>query len=798
MNYASTIDVDGVVKILGTSFLLPGFEYIVMQPKDTVHRMINVDSVKIREPLWTGFHAALLCSDQGVLKYNGGDQQIRSVTSDDLDCWHLFSDSTDRVTFRSNNYGHYTYSLVDQQLTKLTTFPTNADLRFRSSDGTLWLNEEDYGIHYRRETTNRFRNPVSKTTYSGTVQKIHIDRRGLVYVVVARQPLLVFDAQGDLLHVIDFGKSINFTSMKSSIAEDSDGNVWVENSGELYRIAPDFTYERVHIKDGSCRSVAIKYNELLIATSVGLKYGYTHQNVEAITFNSFKHDPGDIWKVRDNEAGFILLRPDDGYQQLTSVTAVPTKPIRPASIFNDLCRVDSIYYGATNQGLLYGAELEHSLLLNNPFWEHYTQAVCIDGNGQVWFTTLDGLYRFADTETLRYSTSDGLSSDRFQAAALAIHPNGTMWAGTNTGLVVFHPDSLPAPAPAPTVYIDQLSVNNTPYEGDTLIQFKSNLELPAGQNSLAFQLKAVGTYAPAGSTLRYQLEGYNDVPQTVKNGGFARFTRLPPGEYALAVVAVNAQGVTSKKKVLPITIIPPFYQRWWFRMSLGAIVVGLIFVGFQIYYGRQLRAQRRQIERQNLILQERERIAKDLHDDLGGGLSSILFLSEDLASEATHQRKELQRIQHIASDAMLSMRDIIWAYDEASNNLDALVQHLRDRTLKFANTYRLVPKIIVPEQPLHEIEVSGEKRRNIALIVAEALNNIGKHANASKISIAIDVQGQQLIITITDNGMGMLPNDGDSGYGLRNMQIRAEAIGGKLDVNDFEQGGTEIQLITSI
>jgi signal transduction histidine kinase len=190
---------------------------------------------------------------------------------------------------------------------------------------------------------------------------------------------------------------------------------------------------------------------------------------------------------------------------------------------------------------------------------------------------------------------------------------------------------------------------------------------------------------------------------------------------------------------------------------------------------------------------ERRRISREMHDDIGSGLTSILFLSNMLASQATGPKVEgtTGRISSLATDLVDKMNDIIWSMNPQNDTLDNLVAYIRQQAATQLENAEIGYQFdIAPQVPA--LPITGEKRRNIYLTVKEAVNNVIKHARASEVAISIQLNGQ-LEIAIRDNGQGLGDGQGRKfGNGLRNMQQRMADIGGTFSLDS--NGGTTVRL----
>lgn len=231
-------------------------------------------------------------------------------------------------------------------------------------------------------------------------------------------------------------------------------------------------------------------------------------------------------------------------------------------------------------------------------------------------------------------------------------------------------------------------------------------------------------------------------------------------------------------------------KRNYLLIALTLLV--LLISAVSMFYVRYQRHQRK-LAVQQTEEKERQRMAKDIHDDLGSGLSKIKFMSEVISSKSKNNPEILSSVKSISETSIRlvdNMRDLIWALNPDNTQLDSLVARIRE----YSNDYlsdtdkKLVLDVSehIPAQ-----KINSQAHRNILFIAKEALQNIVKHANAAEVRITITTGNESLHLHIADNGTGISGNH--SGNGLHNMKQRASSIGATLHINSNEKG-TEIQL----
>lgn len=208
-------------------------------------------------------------------------------------------------------------------------------------------------------------------------------------------------------------------------------------------------------------------------------------------------------------------------------------------------------------------------------------------------------------------------------------------------------------------------------------------------------------------------------------------------------------------------------------------------------------AERKEYEKQIAVLKaqqdERTRISADMHDELGSGVTAIRLLSEIARKKTKNQPlEEIARISNNANELMSKMNGIIWSMNPGNDTLASTIAYMRSNASEFLDNFDLNYRIHVPEN-IPDIELSGNKRRNLFLVMKESLNNIIKHAQASNVTIAFTCS-EHLMVHITDDGKGIQPDKlNEYGNGLKNMQRRMENIDGSFSI--AAENGTTVILI---
>ena len=201
--------------------------------------------------------------------------------------------------------------------------------------------------------------------------------------------------------------------------------------------------------------------------------------------------------------------------------------------------------------------------------------------------------------------------------------------------------------------------------------------------------------------------------------------------------------------------------------------------------------------RQQAILLERERIIADLHDDVGGGLSSIRMMSDLMALKETNTgvASFAGKISDTSKEIAQRMNTIIWSLNTENDTLQNFVEYVRQYGLSYFEGSNIRFQCNTSGNISFENQLSGVQRKNLFLITKEALHNVLKHSGAGNAEVNIRLKGKELRLEITDNGKG-IANPNNFGNGLKNMKKRIEEIKGSIDF--LSNNGTVIKLTISI
>lgn len=436
-----------------------------------------------------------------------------------------------------------------------------------------------------------------------------------------------------------------------------------------------------------------------------------------------------------------------------------------------------------------------------------------DGLGYFWLSTHHGLQRIAKTELNRcadgaiprlsgqiYDHNDGLPIIEFTGglhAAGCKTSDGRLWFASSQALLCVDPARIQSNPTPPPVVIESLLVDGAAVAADAS---SSPPRLRPEHQRLEFRFSGLSFVAPNKVFFQYRLEG---IDRTWIDAGTKRtafYSHLPAGNYRFRVIACNNDGVWNDEgAALAFTVMPFFWETWWFVSSSVLLVVIAVAVLARYVTRRRLQKRLEQLERQHALERERARIAQDIHDDIGTSLIRIAMFSQPERNELDQPQQTaavLSRIYSTAREMTRALDEIVWAIDPRHDTLDSLVGYMgrfAQELLGAANLRcRLDVPVDVPAWPL-----TAETRHNLFLAFKEALSNVVKHAGATEVRISLEVRAHDFVLLLRDNGRGFdrhqPPSTEEgriaSGNGLRNIERRLARIGGRFEISsEFGQG----------
>ena len=681
---------------------------------------------------------------------------------------------------------------------------------FEDREGNVWVGTENSGLHVLRPRVFR-----SEGAAAG---------EAVTAVVTASDGVVWFGTRGDGLHVLGADRlrtPVPAEALTSpftlSLARGAHGEIWAGTPDGLNRVRGrrvDTFTAATGLPDDFVRSVAVDAKGTVWA---GTRRGLARFDGTAWTtltaadgLGSDSIGPLLAYTRAAQSEPELWVGTSAGLSRVKSGHVESFVPQGGASsaIVTALSRDggDGLWVG------LHGAGISHfqngvfqKLSLNALPLE--IVAILRDGDGSLWIRGLRGVSRVRESELLQcartaseckahvavYGTVDGLPSDALAAEGTSAAwrgDNGALWFATRAGLAVADPKDVVFNALPPPVAIERMEVDDAdvPIAG-------SEIQVQPGHNRYVFDFAALSFTAPSKNRYRYMLEGFDR--DWIDAGGLrsASYTNLPARHFVFRVQAANNDGIWNREgAAIRFRVLPPFYRRWWFYLLAVFVLSG---VAFGIYQLRVLSLQRRF----DLVLHERNRVAREVHDTLAQDFVSV-SLQLDLASaflkgkQVEAAQTQLQETRKLVKNGLEEARQSIWNL-RANTAEDSLPARLTELVKRYAQAdFRVRLKMGGAYHPI-PAQIESEVFR----IAQESLSNVERHARANEAAVELHYEQTALRLSVKDNGHGFALEEAralQGHYGLRGMQERAEAIGGQFTIQSEPGEGTRVTLLVSL
>lgn len=697
---------------------------------------------------------------------------------------------------------------------------------FVDRSGIIWV-----GSHLGEGVTKiQKRNPKFKKINSQSMGRLKLnddvvwalfkDSGSNLWVGTYRGGVNVLNFESKQKYTLTSSEGVNSISDNHirSFAQDKFGNIWVGTySGGLNRINQDNRKIDVYKNEpGNYNSLSANQvldihvdskNEIWVATFGGglNKLTFEENTNGEPSFQTFKSNssepeslPDDrVYTIlKDSKGNFWVGTYGGGLNKFNEATGkfevYRYNPDNPQSISNDkvMCILESsdgeIWIGTSGGGLnKFNPETKSfkNFSLNQGLTSAVVYGILEDDNKNLWLSTDDGIFLFhPDAEKFtQFGIEDGVQSLEFSGGAYYKDEEGIMYFGGINGFNYFDPDSITINPYIPPVVISSITVMDEDIKGNP-----EELILSYDQNFISLEFSALDFSVPKRNRYRYILEGFQKTwIYTEGSKRTATYTNLPAGEFTFHVKGTNSDGIWNENAAtIKIIINPPFWQTWWF------VTLIIIFIAFFIYYISTIRI-KNQLEIEKLKL----KIASDLHDNIGSGLTEISILSEvaernkDNTNSAV--KKDLRKISDTARLLVDSMSDIVWVVNPQRDSLHDLIVKLKDSYNEFFSSIGISFQVKNVEKS-DDIKLPMEYKQNLLLMFKEAINNAIKHSSCKKIILEALYKDHTIEIMLKDDGIGFDSKLVNYGNGIRNMKNRADRLKGSLKVNSEKGKGTSI------
>ncbi len=656
---------------------------------------------------------------------------------------HIRSNPLDPQSLSSNKIGGYT----------------------EGPPGRLIVGTDGAGVNFYDRVTNTFeqlrRNPdnPNNTLSSDKILALEYDRYGGLWLGTWGGGLNFYNERTGQIrnyrHDPNDPNSITDDNI-FSIFEDSNGNVWVGSWGN----------------------------------------GLSKYNRDTDDFKQFPHTPGDpnsisgtaIYGIQEDAGGNLWFAMEStGLEKFDPVSETFTNfnvvEGENSISSNDLVSIhidsEGYIWAGTNGGGVNRYDPESDVFkaytLEDGLPNNVVNGILEDNDGFIWMSTNNGLSRFdPETETFtNYRAKDGLQDNQFMPRNSLKMSTGELVFGGNNGFNMFDPTKLTKNQTAPPVYITDFSLFNEKVqlsESGILRQnpmFTKEIELNYDQNFFSFDYTAINYTNAESNTYQYILEGLNEDWVNIGNDRRVSFTDVDPGSYIFKVKAANNDGIWNETPAsMTITIVPPFWATWWFRILSAIIVIG----GVTYLYRRQINQERKN----QRLLEERIQIST----------SQIKDQNDELQEQKDNLQKAVEETNYVLrqaiesgkfSEARISVDDKTGSWKE----LGQMINQLFDTILEpFSGINEIVDAMAHGDLTKRYTRDARGDVHNLTQNLNKALDNLSELLEG--VSGSVDKIGEaSAVMASTGEEMGV--NSGEIAAAIAQMSSGAQSQVTKVD-----------------
>lgn len=451
-------------------------------------------------------------------------------------------------------------------------------------------------------------------------------------------------------------------------------------------------------------------------------------------------------------------------------------------------------------------------------------AVVSDARGDLWLSSDHGLgwVSRASLEavaaggqsrlvSLRFGVADGMPDD--EANGQKSHPailrdrRGRIWVPTTRGVAIVDPERALAGGPLLTPLIRSVSALGSVMakcdagwyvtSPDAALEAHDgapDVVLPPGSGTvLSFDCLVPEPFAPAQTRMRYRLRGHSE--EWLEDAGQAQvhFTRVKPGSYRFEALAADPNGRWGDVPVVLGIVVTPFFHQT--RTFAALVLLGVVgTVGSLLRWRDRTLRRVQRAEAEARLLRERERIARDMHDDLGARMHEVLLLARQATGAPKPHTATGRPLSVAVGEAVRGLEEIVWAVQPGKDNIAALVAQLTRCAREQAALAGIAFEADLPEA-IPDQALPGARRQNLYLIIREALRNTLRHAEARSVRLRVARENEWWEIQMEDDGQGFDVGASTSqGNGLANMRQRAREAGADLRIDSSPDAGARVTL----
>ncbi|MDZ4752366.1 MAG: two-component regulator propeller domain-containing protein [Flavobacteriales bacterium] len=407
-----------------------------------------------------------------------------------------------------------------------------------------------------------------------------------------------------------------------------------------------------------------------------------------------------------------------------------------------------------------------------------------DKAGNLWMNSGGSLYCYQPLQKswFQYGTDDGIPQSGL-SGKLFVSEGGNVFVGGNGFFLEFNPADILNDQEKPQTRITHFKILDS--FADSLLN-SDQIILNSDQNFITFTVSSLCFRNPEAHTFQYLLEGFDNNWRNTGTGNYITFSQLPYGEYTLKV-RTDSPGNAEPMETTSVkfAVLSPFYRQFWFISLITLVAIALIY--FAIRY---------RIQQKKNLEEVRNKIARDLHDDIGSALGSISFYSQTAIKNIHSNNSEnasmiLEKMGATSREMIENMHDIVWAVNPSNDSPVELIERMNRFAKDICASNNIALAFDFSNFDLNQT-FSMKVRKNVFLIFKESVYNSVKHSGLTKLKIRISSTGKKNnLLEVSDDGKGFdLNSPKHKGNGIRNISQRTHEIKGSFQLKSAIGNGT--------
>lgn len=742
--------------------------------------------------VWVGTMA------KGVFRY-----QVKKNTIDLIE--HIEEDAMSRKGLKSSSI----YSIYEGK---------------EANEDIVWIGTREAGVHLFSHSKNSFKqwdkvlareNSIAATSVSGICKDSYND-----IWVGTFDGLFKINAHTSKYKKYVLSAVNSRLNAHQVIFEDSGKNLWLGSNEGVFRYNRQadkfYSFPIPKIKGHEPAVMSFledKNHTLWIGTS-----GYL-LHIDGSNLKKYEQTPDgrrlSVAALEEDNRGNLWIGTYNGLVKFNKASGIfktyLNDPNQPKGLISDL--ILSVLCDKNNQIWVGSAKGLSKLVIEKgkETFVHYTEkdglpnsfvySTLADAKGRIWMSTNNGIACFdPKAKTFQnYSSDDGLSNREFNSGAYFQTKSGEIFFGGLGVFVSFNPLQMTNNKHLPKTVITSFMKFEKEQNLDSLLMKDGKIKLNYNENFFAFRFASLDFTNPEKNQIAYKLENFDKDWIYYGTRRYINFTNLRAGEYILKIKSANNQGFWNEKDILtiPISVAPPFWQRWWFYLLSFAVLGTLVITFYRVRVNRILEIERVKLEENERV---RKIAAQDMHDEFGNSLTRITLLTELIKNKLVKSERDealilLAKIGDNASRLYQGTKDFIWAINPEHDNMFEIAIRIKDFCDEILDKrdIRFVCEGI--SEDFEHIKLPMGASRHLVMLFKEAIMNTLKHANATEVKLNFKNDYKSLAICWQDNGIGIQPNKPNNGNGLVNIRSRAEKIGAEVEIISKDKEGTIVKLV---